>query len=222
MNLRGNLSVGQYILNDYTLQVSLIEDGYRITITKGSDVQTIDLLSLSEVEISKIRLHESIRKESERERVAAEEARNQNEQQRISAELTRGSSEEGRQDAEGARAEAESLRALAESERSRNEANRESAETLRDEAEAERSDAEDARAEAESSRVSAETGRATAESSRVSAEALRAAAETDRASDWSGLRSDVLSATNAANLIASRLQLLHFTLNSDLTLEVTF
>lgn len=38
------LSVGSLILNDYALSMSSIDGGHRLTITRGSEVQTMDVL----------------------------------------------------------------------------------------------------------------------------------------------------------------------------------
>lgn len=41
--IKANVSVGSVILNDYTLKTEKIEDGQRLIITRGSEVQTLDL-----------------------------------------------------------------------------------------------------------------------------------------------------------------------------------
>lgn len=51
----GTVSIGRFVVNDYTLTISEIEDGYRLTIQRGSEVQTADLRSLSREEIATLR-----------------------------------------------------------------------------------------------------------------------------------------------------------------------
>lgn len=42
-SLPGTLGVGSLVLGDYMLRISPIEGGYRLTVTRGSDVQTMDV-----------------------------------------------------------------------------------------------------------------------------------------------------------------------------------
>ena len=42
--LLGEIVVGGLILNDYTLKISEIEGGHRLTVTRGSEVQTMDVM----------------------------------------------------------------------------------------------------------------------------------------------------------------------------------
>lgn len=42
--LLGEIGVGGLILNDYTLKISEIEGGHRLTVTRGSEVQTMDVM----------------------------------------------------------------------------------------------------------------------------------------------------------------------------------
>ena len=42
--LLGEIGVGGLILNDYTLKISEIEGGHRLTVTRGSEVQTLDVM----------------------------------------------------------------------------------------------------------------------------------------------------------------------------------
>ena len=51
----GTVSLGRYVVNDYTLTISEIEDGCRLTIQRGSEVQTVDLRSLTPEEIAELR-----------------------------------------------------------------------------------------------------------------------------------------------------------------------
>ncbi|MBR4236376.1 MAG: hypothetical protein IKR85_10010 [Clostridia bacterium] len=43
MNLQANLGAGHVILNDYVLSISDIEGGHRLTVSRGSDIQTLDV-----------------------------------------------------------------------------------------------------------------------------------------------------------------------------------
>lgn len=43
-SLSGALSTGSVIVNDYTITMQGIDGGHRLTITRGSDVQTMDVL----------------------------------------------------------------------------------------------------------------------------------------------------------------------------------
>ena len=51
----GTVSIGRFVVNDYTLTISEIEDGYRLTIQRGSETQSADLRSLSREEIATLR-----------------------------------------------------------------------------------------------------------------------------------------------------------------------
>ena len=42
--LKVELGIGGAILNDYMLSVSEIDGGHRLTITRGSDIQTLDIM----------------------------------------------------------------------------------------------------------------------------------------------------------------------------------
>ena len=43
-SLSGALSTGSVVVNDYAVSVATIDGGYRLTITRGSDVQTLDIM----------------------------------------------------------------------------------------------------------------------------------------------------------------------------------
>ena len=43
-SLSGTLGVGSVVLGDYLLTTEIIDGGYRLTITRGSDVQTLDIM----------------------------------------------------------------------------------------------------------------------------------------------------------------------------------
>ena len=43
-SLSGALSTGSLVINDYVIRTESIEGGHRLTITRGSEVQTLDLL----------------------------------------------------------------------------------------------------------------------------------------------------------------------------------
>ena len=43
-SLSGALSTGSVIVNDYTITMQGIDGGHRLTVTRGSDVQTLDIM----------------------------------------------------------------------------------------------------------------------------------------------------------------------------------
>lgn len=43
-SLSGTLSTGSVVVNDYAISIAPIEGGYRLTITRGSEVQTLDVM----------------------------------------------------------------------------------------------------------------------------------------------------------------------------------
>ena len=43
-SLSGTLGVGSVVLGDYLLTTEIVDGGYRLTITRGSDVQTLDIM----------------------------------------------------------------------------------------------------------------------------------------------------------------------------------
>lgn len=137
-----------------------------------------------------VKAAETIRVESENQRVDAETAREtaesvrvESENARLSAELLRGKSEKERSDAEvlrvqneNVRIESETGRTESETERKKNEESRKNDESIRTKNEAER-------VSAESDRRTAETARANAESERKSSESSRKSAETSRSNN---------------------------------------
>jgi len=185
----GTVSVGRFVVNEYVLTVSEIEDGYRLTVQKGTEVQTADLQSLSPEEIETIRAAEQGRVDAEALRALAENAR-------AAAETQREAAEAAREAAEGARANAETTRAGAEDDRAQAEGVRNTAETARASAEAQRVLSENARAAAETQRAGAETARATAETAREQAEA-------DRVTESAGAVASAEAATASANAAAT-------------------
>lgn len=185
----GTVSVGRFVVNEYALTVSEIEDGYRLTVQKGTEVQTADLQSLSPEEIETIRAAEQGRVDAEALRALAENAR-------AAAETQREAAEAAREAAEGARANAETTRAGAEDDRAQAEGVRNTAETARASAEAQRVLAENARAAAETQRAGTETARATAETAREQAEAARV-------TESAGAVANAEAATASANAAAT-------------------
>lgn len=194
--LSGDIGAGSVVVNDYQIQADAIDGGHRLTITRGSEVQTIDLMdgvgianivktgSTGDVDSYRITFTDGSTFDytvetnaaayaaAELERVAAENGRKAAETSRTDAELARESAETARESAESARAQAEDGRQSAEAARVTDEQNRASAES--------------GRVAAENARVAAETARANAENERAGAETLRAAAETERANAESG------------------------------------
>lgn len=140
-------------------------------------------------------------KNAEAKRVTAENARVSAESKRVTAENNRVTAENKRASAETARANAESARVTAENARVTAENNRVSAEKARVTAETNRASAETARAEAESARVTAENSRVSAEKARVTAENARATAESNRASTFNTLKTNMETATSAAEKV---------------------
>ena len=43
-SLSGALSTGSVVVNDYAISIATIDGGYRLTITRGSEVQTLDIM----------------------------------------------------------------------------------------------------------------------------------------------------------------------------------
>ena len=43
-SLSGALSTGSVVVNDYAISIATIDGGYRLTITRGSEVQTMDIM----------------------------------------------------------------------------------------------------------------------------------------------------------------------------------
>lgn len=176
-SVKAVLSVGSLVLNDYALNITPIERGYRLTVTRGSEVQTMDVLdgvgivgvektgSTGDVDSYRISFTDGSTFDYKVEtnaaaHAAAEAARVEAEKSRVSAEAERVSVEAGRVNAEAGRAASE--------------AGRESAEAARANAESARAHAEDGRQSAEAARVAAEQSRASAETKRVTAESERA------------------------------------------------
>ena len=204
------LGAGSVVLNDYALNITPIERGYRLTVKRGSDTQTMDILdgvgivgiektgSTGDVDSYRITFTDgstfdytvetnaAAHAAAEAARVEAENSRAGAEAARESAEAGRVNAEDARVEAEAARESAETARASAESARAQAEDGRQSAEAARVAAEQSRASAESVRAAAENARVAAETARANAENERAGAEALRSAAEADRANAESG------------------------------------
>ena len=204
------LGAGSLILNDYALDITPIERGYRLTVTRGSETQTMDVLdgvgivgiektgSTGDVDSYRISFTDgstfdytvetnaATYASAEAARVEAENSRVSAEAARVSAEAGRVNAEDARVAGEAARESAEAARASAESAREQAEDGRKNAEAARVAAEQSRASAESVRVAAENARVTAETARANAENERAGAETLRAAEETDRANAESG------------------------------------
>lgn len=204
------LGAGSVVLNDYALNITPIERGYRLTVKRGSDTQTIDILdgvgivgiektgSTGDVDSYRITFTDgstfdytvetnaAAHAAAESARVEAENSRDSAEAARESAEAGRVNAEDARVAAEAVRESAETARASAESARAQAENGRQSVEAARVTAEQSRASAESVRMAAENARVAADTVRANAENGRAGAETLRAAAETDRSTAESG------------------------------------
>lgn len=205
-SITGQIGAGSLILNDYALNITQIDRGYRLTITRGSDTQTMDILdgvgivgiektgSTGDADSYRVSFTDGgtfdyTVETNAASNAAAEAARVNAENSRESAEAARASSESARVAAEAARESAETARASAESARAQAEDGRQSAEAARVAAEQSRASAESVRVSAENARVAAETARANAENERVGVESLRAAAESERANAESGRES---------------------------------
>lgn len=60
-SLSGALSAGSVVVNDYTISIAAIDGGHRLTITRGSEVQTLDIMDgVDGVGISGVEKTESI------------------------------------------------------------------------------------------------------------------------------------------------------------------
>ena len=213
--LEATLGAGALIVNDYRITTEPIEGGHRLNITRGSEVQTMDVLdgvgivgiektgSTGDVDSYRVSFTDGSTFDytvetnaatyaaAEAARAEAEAARESAETARASAESARAQAEDGRQSAEAARVAAEQSRASAESVRAAAENARVAAETARANAENERAGAETLRSAAETDRANAESGRVSAEHGRVSAESERVAAEEARATEFAGFSGEI-------------------------------
>lgn len=150
VSITGQIGAGSLILNDYALDITQIDRGYRLTVTRGSETQTMDILdgvgiagieksgSTGDVDSYRVTFTDGSTFDYTVETNAASNA---------AAEAARVEAENSREGAEAARASAEAGRVNAENARVAAEAARESAETARASAESERVAAEEARAE---------------------------------------------------------------------------
>ena len=43
-SITGKIGAGSIVLNDYALNITPIDSGYRLTVTRGSETQTLDIL----------------------------------------------------------------------------------------------------------------------------------------------------------------------------------
>lgn len=219
VSITGHIGAGSIVLNDYALNIVPIDHGYRLTVTRGSETQTMDILdgigiagikktgSTGDVDSYRITFTDGSTFEYTVEtnaaaHAAAEAARVEAENSREGAEAARASAEAGRADvenarvaAEDARESAETARANAESARAQSEDGRQSAEAARTNSDNERAGAEALRAAAESERANAESGRVSAEQGRVAAESERVAAETERAETFAGYEARIDAVT---------------------------
>lgn len=192
--LEATLGAGALIVNDYRITTEPIDGGHRITVTRGSETQTMDVLdgvgivgiektgSTGDMDSYRVSFTDGSTFEYTVETnaatyAAAEAARVEAENSRVRAEAERVSAEAGRVNAESVRVVAENARAAAE--------------TARANAENERAGAETLRAAAETERANAESGRVSAEQGRVSAESERVAAEEARATEFAGFSGEI-------------------------------
>ena len=44
VSITGQIGAGSIVLNDYALDITQIDRGYRLTVTRGSETQTLDIL----------------------------------------------------------------------------------------------------------------------------------------------------------------------------------
>ena len=185
--LEATIGAGALIVNDYALNITQIEHGYRLAVTRGSETQTMDVLdgvgvvgiektgSTGDVDSYRVSFTDGSTFEYTVETnaatyAAAEAARVDAENSRVSAEAERVSAEAGRVNAEDARVTSEAAREASENARA---------------------DAESTRTHAEDGRQSAEAARATAEQNRASAESERVAAEEARATEFAGFSGEI-------------------------------
>lgn len=206
-NLTGAIGAGSFIVNDYLITINEVENGYLLSITKGSQTQTalikdaVSIDSIFQVASSEedggtntIRIvltdgtfadfnyyngHKGDQGEPGLTYVERQ-AILQAEEERKSAELVRGSNEATRQSNEGDRILYETLRRNEEGERVQQEKNR---------------------ASAENNRESAEEARVQAENNRVYNENQRGNNESSRQSQWNELKTNINNAiANIVNL----------------------
>lgn len=188
--LSGDIGAGSLVVNDYRIQADAIDGGHRLTITRGSEVQTIDLMdgigiaaiektgSTGDVDSYRITFTDGSTFDYTIETNAAAHA---------AAELERVAAENGRKAAETSRTDAELAR--------------ESAETARAHAEDGRQSAEAARVTGEQNRASAESGRVAAENARVAAEDARVSAENTRAETFAGYENRIAESERTAQSV---------------------
>lgn len=171
VSITGQIGAGSIVLNDYALNITPIDRGYRLTVTRGSETQTMDILdgvgiagiektgSTGDVDSYRVTFTDGGTFDYTIETNAASNAA-----------------------AEAARVEAEN--------------SREGAEAARASAEAGRVNAENARVAAEDARESAETARASAESDRVAAEEARATEFAGFSGEITQLKDDIVAVSD--------------------------
>lgn len=197
--LTATLGAGKINVNDYTLAVEEVENGVKLTLTRGSKTETVFIPDYAEDEAAR-KSAESARVSAENARIAAEKARVTAESGRVTAESSRASAESTRASNETARVSAETSRASAEQSRASAETARASAETSRASAETGRANAETARANAEQERVANESTRVANEADRVSAESARVSAETERATEFATFEAQIAAKADKADV----------------------
>ena len=199
-NIIGNIGASSFIINDYVLTITEGENGYILSITKGSQTQTAIIRDAISVE-SVTQIVESDEDHGVNTfRVTLTDGTyqdfnyyNGNKGDKGDPGLTQQERQEIF-DAEAGRVAAENLRVSAESGRIENENERVLYETIRRGEEAERVVKEKNRISAETNRVNAESAREAAESVRAYNEGQRNTNEAERQSEWTGLKSDFADA----------------------------
>lgn len=197
--LTATLGAGKINVNDYTLAVEEVENGVKLTLTRGSKTETVFIPDYSEDEAAR-KSAESARVSAENTRIAAEKVRVTAESARVTAESSRASAESTRASNETARVSAETNRASAEQSRASAETARASAETSRASAETSRANAETARANAEQARASNESTRVANEADRVSAESARVSAESERVTEFATFEAQIAAKADKAEV----------------------
>lgn len=197
--LTATLGAGKINVNDYTLAMEEVENGVKLTLTRGSKTDTVFIPDYAEDEAAR-KSAESARVSAENTRIAAEKVRAAAESARVTAETSRTSAESTRASNETARVSAETNRASAEQSRVSAETARASAETSRASAETSRANAETARANAEQERASNESTRVANEADRVSAESARVSAESERATEFATFEAQIAAKADKAEV----------------------
>lgn len=216
-SVSGHIGVGDLIVNDYVITLDETDNGYTISVQKGSQTQSVDVNSPNEIEsvfsvqTSDIDGGENIVRVLLSDGTFTDFSFYNGHQ---GSQGEAGLSPSERQsiiDGEYERIDAENSRAIAEAERENDEASRILNEQIRVNAEAERDTQEKNRISAENTRISAESARNAAESERNREESVRSQheeqrvlAENDRVQEWIEKKGECNAAIDAINTLSGK------------------